>query len=143
MLISSILERKGPDVATVRPDQLVAVAVALMAERRIGAVVVEDMGSVIGIFSERDLVNHLARDGQDALSDTVRRSMTSPVITCRPDDRLDQVMAIMSQRHIRHMPVMEGTRLRGMISIRDLVRHRLEEKELEAATLLDISRMHG
>ena len=52
-------------------------------------------------------------------------------------------MAIMSQRHIRHMPVMEGTRLRGMISIRDLVRHRLEEKELEAATLLDISRMHG
>ena len=143
MLISSILERKGPDVATVRPDQLVSVAVALMAERRIGAVVVEDKGSVIGIFSERDLVNLLARDGHDALSEPVRRSMTSPVITCRPDDRVDQVMAIMSQRHIRHMPVMEGTRLRGMISIRDLVRHRLEEKELEAATLLDISRMHG
>ena len=143
MLISSILERKGPDVATVRPDQVVAVAVALMAERRIGAVVVEDKGGVIGIFSERDLVNLLARDGQDALSEPVRRSMTSPVITCRLDDRLDQVMAIMSQRHIRHMPVMEGPRLRGMISIRDLVRHRLEEKELEAATLLDISRMHG
>ena len=143
MLISSILEQKGPAVATLRPDQLVSAAVSLMAERRIGAVVVEDKGAVVGIFSERDLVKHLARDGHDALSEPVRKSMTSPVITCRLDDRVDQVMAMMSQRHIRHMPVMEGAKLRGMISIRDLVRHRLAEKELEAATLLDISRMHG
>ena len=143
MLISPILERKGHDVATLRPDQTVSAAVSLMAERRIGAVVVEDKGSVVGIFSERDLVRLLARDGQAALLEPVRGSMTSPVITCRPEDRLDQVMEMMSQRHIRHVPVMEGARLRGMISIRDLVRQRLAEKELEAATLLDISRMHG
>ena len=85
----------------------------------------------------------LARDGQAALLEPVHGSMTSPVITCRLEDRLDQVMEMMSQRHIRHVPVMEGGRLRGMISIRDLVRQRLAEKELEAATLLDISRMHG
>ena len=143
MLISTILQQKGSDVATLRPDQTVSAAVAMMAERRIGAVVVEDKGTVIGIFSERDLVKLLALEGQDALSEPLRKAMTSPVITCRLDDRLDQVMAMMTQRHVRHMPVMEGQTLRGMISIRDLVRHRLAEKELEAATLLDISRMHG
>ncbi len=143
MLISTILEQKGTDVATLRPDQPVSAAVAMMAERRIGAVVVEDKGAVSGIFSERDLVKLLALEGQDALSEPLRKAMTSPVITCRLDDRLDQVMAMMTQRHVRHMPVMDGPKLRGMISIRDLVRHRLAEKELEAATLLDISRMHG
>ena len=143
MLIATILEKKGHQVATLRPDQTVSAAVALMAERRVGAVVVEDKAAVVGIFSERDLVKLLARNGPAALDQPLRTAMTSPVITCRAEDRLDQVMAIMSQRHVRHMPVMENKTLRGMISIRDLVRHRLEEKELETATLLDISRMHG
>ena len=143
MLIATILEQKGHDVATLRPDQPVSAAIALMAERRIGAVVIEDKGSVVGIFSERDLVKQLARDGRGALDETLRRAMTAPVITCRAEDRLDQVMAIMSERHVRHMPVMEGSTLRGMISIRDLVRQRMAEKEMESATLLDISRMHG
>ncbi|NPD69208.1 CBS domain-containing protein [Lichenicola cladoniae] len=143
MLIETILKTKGHDVATLRPEQAVSAAVALMAERRIGAVVIADRGTVVGIFSERDLVKVLARDGHVALDRAVQTSMTSPVVTCRAEDRLDQVMAMMTQRHIRHMPVMDGTSLKGMISIRDLVRHRLEEKELEAAILLDISRMHG
>lgn len=143
MKIETILETKGRDVATLRPDQPVSAAVALMAERRIGAVVIEEKSTVVGIFSERDLVNLLARSGRAALDEPVRNAMTSPVVTCRPEDRLDQVLAMMTQRHIRHMPVMTGERLGGMISIRDLVRHRIEEKELEAATLLDISRMHG
>jgi CBS domain-containing protein len=114
-----------------------------MAERRIGAVVIEDKDAVVGIFSERDLVKLLARDGQVALNHPLKKTMTAPVITCRGEDRVDQVLALMSQRHVRHMPVMEGRSLRGMISIRDLVRQRLQEKELETATLLDISRMHG
>jgi len=143
MLIAAILEKKGHDVATLRPDQPVSAAVALMAERRIGAVVIEDKATVVGIFSERDLVKQLARDGHGALDEPLRKAMTSPVITCHADERLDQVLAIMSQRHVRHMPVMDGKTLKGMISIRDLVRHRLAEKELETATLLDISRMHG
>ena len=143
MLIATILEKKGHQVATLRPDQTVSAGVALMAERRVGAVVIEDKAAVVGIFSERDLVKLLARNGPSALNEPLRKAMTAPVITCRAEDRLDQVMALMSQRHVRHMPVMDGNSLRGMISIRDLVRHRLEEKELETAILLDISRMHG
>ncbi len=143
MLIATILEKKGHQVATLRPDRTVSAAVALMAERRVGAVVIEDKDAVVGIFSERDLVKLLARNGPAALDQPLRKAMTAPVITCHAEDRLDQVMALMSQRHVRHMPVMDGNTLCGMISIRDLVRHRLEEKELETATLLDISRMHG
>lgn len=143
MLISTILEKKDPEVATLRPTQTVSQAVSLMAERRIGAVVVEDGDAVVGIFSERDLVKLLARDGHVGLESTLRKEMTAPVITCHPDDRIDQVIALMGQRHVRHMPVMDGKRLVGMISIRDLVRYRFAEKELENATLLDISRMHG
>ena len=143
MLIATILEQKGHSVATLRPTQLVSAAIALMAERRIGAVVIEDRGAVVGIFSERDLVTRLAHHGHAALDEPLSKAMTSPVITCRAEDRLDQVLAMMSQRHVRHMPVMDGDTLKGMISIRDLVRHRLAEKELETATLLDISRMHG
>ncbi len=143
MLIATILEKKGHQVATLRPDRTVSAAVALMAERRVGAVVVEDKEAVVGIFSERDLVKLLARMGPAALDQPLRKAMTAPVITCRSEDRLDQVMAMMSQRHVRHMPVVDDKALCGMISIRDLVRHRLEEKELETATLLDISRMHG
>jgi len=143
MLISTILDEKGHDVATLRPAQSVRTAVALLAERRIGAVVIEENGRLAGIFTERDLVKLLARHGPAALERALSDCMTAPVITCRPTDRIDQVMAVMTERHIRHMPAMEGERLCGMISIRDLGRKRIAEKEVEAATLLDISRMRG
>lgn len=144
MLIEKILDQKGRDCATVRPSATVAAAVSLLAELRIGAVVVEDLkGAVVGIFSERDLVRLLAQRGAEALAVPVKDVMSSPVITCKADDRLDAVMAIMSERRIRHMPVVASGGLAGMISIRDLIRHRLDEKETEAATLLDISRFHG
>jgi len=143
MLISTILEEKGHEVATLRPEQSVRTAVALLAERRIGAVVIVEKDRVAGIFTERDLVQHLARRGAPALELSLRDCMTAPVITCRPTDRIDQVMALMTERHIRHMPAMEGERLCGMISIRDLGRKRIAEKEVEAAILLDISRMRG
>ncbi|WP_419728078.1 CBS domain-containing protein [Lichenicola sp.] len=143
MLIETILDMKGHDVAKLRPERRVSAAIALMAERRIGAVVIEDRGRVVGIFSERDLVKLLAREAHAALDSTLSSAMTSPVITCRKEDRLDQVLAVMSQRNVRHLPVMEGESMCGIVSIRDLVRHRLQEKELEAATLLDISRMQG
>ena len=144
MLIEKILDQKGRDCATVRPTATVAAVVTLLAERRIGAVVVEDLkGGIVGIFSERDLVKLLASRGAEALAVPVREVMTAPVITCHADDRLDAVMAIMSERRIRHMPVVANKSLAGMISIRDLIRHRLDEKETEAAVLLDISRFHG
>ena len=143
MLISTILDKKGPEVASLRPTHTVSHAVTLMAERRIGAVVIEEGDAIVGIFSERDLVKLLAREGHAALDTPLRRSMTAPVITCRPDDRIDRVIAMMSERAVRHMPVVNGRRMVGIISIRDLIRHRFAEKELETATLLDISRMHG
>ena len=144
MLIEKILEQKGRDCATVRPGATIATVVSMLAERRVGAVVVEDLkGGILGIFSERDLVKLLAQRGADALIVKVREVMVSPVITCKPSDRIDAVMEIMSQRRIRHMPVVGDDALGGMISIRDLIRHRLDEKEREAAVLLDLSRAHG
>ncbi len=139
MLIETILEEKGRACATVRPDATVAAAVALLAERQIGAVVVEDLrGGIVGIFSERDLVKLLAGRGPEALLVKVRA-----VITCRPADRIEAVMAIMDARRLRHMPVVVDNGLAGMISLRDIARHRLSEKETEAAVLLDLSRLHG
>ncbi len=144
MLIETILEEKGRACATVRPEATVTAAVSLLAERRIGAVVVEDLkGGIVGIFSERDLVKLLAARGPAALLVKVREVMTSPVITCKPDDRIDAVMAIMNDRKLRHMPVVVGGSLAGMISLRDIASHRLSEKEREAAVLLDLSRFHG
>ena len=144
MLIEKILEQKGRDCATVRPEASIATVVSVLAERRVGAVVVEDLkGRVVGIFSERDLVKLLALRGADALIVKVREVMNSPVITCKPEDRIDSVMATMAERRIRHMPVIANDVLSGMISIRDLIRVRLNEKENEAAVLLDLARLHG
>ncbi|MCQ8241498.1 CBS domain-containing protein [Rhizosaccharibacter radicis] len=143
MLIDAILARKGRTVISIRPDKPVSAAVALLAEHRIGAVVVEDRDRIAGIFSERDLVKLLARTGAAGLNEPVRSVMSSPVITCAPGDRIDQVMASMDKHHVRHMPVTEDDRMVGIVSLRDLGRHRLNEKELETATLLDISRRHG
>nr|WP_321985925.1 CBS domain-containing protein [uncultured Lichenicoccus sp.] len=144
MLIETILDEKGRDCATIRPEAMVSAAVAILASRRIGAVVVEDLkGAIVGIFSERDLVRLLAKRGRDALDMKLREAMTSPVITCKPTDRLDKVLAIMNNRKVRHLPVVSNGSLAGMISIRDIARHQLSEKENEAAVLLDIARLHG
>ena len=144
MLIEKILEQKGRDCATVRPDASIATVVSVLAERRIGAVVVEDLrGGIVGIFSERDLVKLLASRGANALGVKVKEVMTSPVITCKPGDQLHAVMAVMNDRRVRHIPVVVNNALAGMISIRDLIRHRLNEKETEAAVLLDIRRLQA
>ena len=135
MLIATILEQKGHGCESAGRGEIVDAAVRLLDARGIGVIVVTDEdGSLAGIFSERDLVRVLAR---------VETVMTSPVVTCRPDDTVDHVLAIMTERRIRHAPVLADGRLAGMISIRDLVRSRLSEKEIEAAVLLDISRRHA
>ena len=118
--------------------------VQVLARERIGAVVVEDpKGRLAGIFSERDLVNLLARFGTTALTQPVQGVMTTPVLTCGADDRIDAVLGRMTRNRIRHMPVLESGALAGLISIGDLVHHRLDEKELEADVLLDITRMRA
>jgi CBS domain-containing protein len=97
----------------------------------------------VGIFSERDLVNAVARHGAAALEFPVQRLMSSPIATCRASDNVDAALAVMTMRRIRHLPVTDGDDLTGIVSIGDLVKHRLDEKELEANVLLEISRMRS
>jgi CBS domain-containing protein len=146
MLISDVLREKDRhDVVKVRTSDSVADAVRKLSENRIGAVVVEDRWlKLAGIFSERDFLNAAAQRGAAALQCEVHELMSSRVITCRPDERVDAVLARMTVARIRHVPVLEsGGGLVGIVSIGDLVKHRLDEKELEANVLLEISRMRA
>lgn len=144
MLISDVLKAKGRTVVMVRPTDSVAFAVGKLAEHRIGAVVVEDQWmKPVGIFSERDFVNAIAHDGAAVLRFDVRQLMSSPIISCHSHERIDAVLAAMTLAKIRHVPVIDDGVLRGIVSIGDLVKYRLDEKELEANVLLDLSRLHA
>lgn len=144
MRISDVLQHKGSEVVRVGLSDSVVSAVKKLSERRIGAVVVEDRWmKLVGIFSERDLVNALARRGAQVLDSEVKDLMTSPVVTCRSTDRIEAALAMMTMKRIRHLPVVNDGEMKGIISIGDLVKHRLDEKELEASVLLEISRMRA
>ena len=143
MLISDILHAKGREVITIRPDQTVREAVERLAKHRIGALVVIDRLKPVGIFSERDLVNRLAESGARAYDFQVRELMSSPIISGRATDRVESALTLMTKRRIRHLPILEADDLIGLVSIGDLVKHRLDAKELEANVLLDITRMRA
>jgi CBS domain-containing protein len=135
MTVSRILALKGRDVATIAPHRSVADAVTLLAARRIGAVIVGgDDGAVLGILSERDIVRALV-GGADALQHPVSRYMTAEVVSCAPDMLIVDVMEEMTAGRFRHMPVMEGGRLAGIVSIGDVVKHRLDEMQHETQAL--------
>jgi CBS domain-containing protein len=143
MDISDVLRTKGHNVIKVRDSASVADAVRMLSEHRIGAVVVENQWmKPVGIFSERDFVNAVANSGAVVLSAEVQELMSAPIISCRSTDRIDAVLARMTLAKIRHMPVIDDGQLRAIVSIGDLVKHRLDEKELEASVLLDLSRRH-
>jgi CBS domain-containing protein len=97
----------------------------------------------VGIFSERDFINEVAHHGAAALGIDIQRVMSAPVISCRSIDRIDAILGAMTLARIRHMPVIDNGKLAGIVSIGDLVKYRLDEKELEANVLLDLSRMHA
>jgi CBS domain-containing protein len=142
MTIVDILSKKSHQVIKVRLDDTAEAAVRKLAEHRIGAVVVEDdWMRPVGIFSERDFVDAVAKFGAEALKKTAKSLMSAPIISCLPTDGVDEAMAKMTLARIRHLPVMEDGKLLGIVSIGDLVKHRLDEKALEAAVLLDLSRM--
>jgi CBS domain-containing protein len=144
MSISDVLHGKSNQVVKVVPTDTVLAAVTRLAEYRIGAVVVEDdWMRLAGIFSERDFVNATARYGAEALNFPVERLMTRRVITCRPSDRVETALGAMTMAKIRHLPVVDDGKLVGIVSIGDLVKHRLDEKALEANVLLDIARLHA
>lgn len=142
MLISDVLHEKGHEVSRIGATDKVRAAVQKLAEKRIGALVVESQWmKLVGIFSERDLLKAIASGGTDVLDREVRELMTSPIITCRSSDRVDAALGLMTLRKIRHLPVVDDGELHGIVSIGDLVKFRLDEKELEANVLLEISRM--
>jgi CBS domain-containing protein len=144
MLVSDVLRTKGHHVERIHPSDSVEVAVRKLAEHRIGALVVEDRWmKPVGIFSERDFINAVARQGAVVLGFEVQQLMSTPILTCRSADQVDTVLATMTMARIRHLPVIENDELKGIVSIGDLVKHRLDEKELEASVLRDISRMRA
>ncbi len=141
MPVADILHNKGRNVSTVRTVDRVTTAIQKLYEERIGALVVLDRwGKLAGMFSERDVIHALARYGAEALNYEVHELMTPDVTTCSPADRVDTVMAVMTAHRVRHLPVMESKEIVGLVSIGDLVKHRLDEKEREANVLRDITR---
>jgi CBS domain-containing protein len=144
MLISDVLRTKGHNVVRIHMADSVELALRKLAEYRIGALLVEDRWmKPIGIFSERDLINAMAQQGAAVLGFQVEQLMSTPMLTCRSSDRIDAVLATMTIARVRHLPVIDDNELKGIVSIGDLVKHRLDEKELEASVLLDISRMRA
>ena len=138
MKVRTILDTKGRHVVTTRPDASVSTAVHRLVLERIGALVVsEDGHKVAGIISERDIIQALAKSGPDLLTSgrRVAELMEHNVITCTPDDTVQQVMAEMTRRRVRHLPVIDNGGLVGIISIGDVVKHRLGELEEEAGAM--------
>lgn len=131
MLVSDILKAKGAAVFSVAPDRSVAEAAALMAEKRIGSLLVLRGEAIAGILSERDIVRGLANQGGDCLARRVADLMTAKVVTCVPQQPIAEVMEIMTAGRFRHVPVVEDGRLAGMVSIGDVVKWRLEEAQEE------------
>jgi len=138
MTVKAILSAKGSDVVTIEPNTNVAAAAKLLAQRKIGAVVVTGPDRrVVGILSERDIVQALAARGPAVLDLPLTEVMTRKVITCSPTDTINSIMERMTLGKFRHVPVVEGGKLAGIISIGDVVKLRLQEMETEQAALRD------
>lgn len=137
MKVKSILAEKGSFVATISPDATVTELCALLTEHNIGAAVVSPDGSeVVGIASERDVVRAIAKRGAEVLAAPVSDLMTGVVAVCEPDNSTDDLMVTMTERRIRHVPVLKDDSLNGIVSIGDVVRITVAELQEEKATLL-------
>ena len=138
MYVADLLNAKGAEVIATGPAETVEATARLLNVRRIGAVLVRDAkDNVIGVISERDIIRGIAVNGARALDMEVRDLMTREVVSCKPTDTISEVMRVMTTRRFRHLPVMEDGALKGMISIGDVVKYRLEETEMEARVLRD------
>ena len=131
MLVSDILKAKGSTVVTAPPTLAVTDALAILNEKRIGSILIMEGGAITGILSERDIVRALAKRGTACLDGPVSGLMTTKVVTCAPQQSIAEVMQIMTEGRFRHVPVVAGGRLAGMVSIGDVVKWRLEETEEE------------
>jgi CBS domain-containing protein len=133
MAVAAILKQKGHDVVTASGSITVKEVASTLSQRRIGALVIlDDAGSIAGIVSERDIVNALAESGPAVLDQPASSIMVRDVVTCTPEDTVARLMEIMTERRIRHLPVLNGNALDGIVSIGDVVKMRIAEAELEA-----------
>lgn len=135
MLAGEILKDKGGAVFSIPPETTVEAACTELTDRRVGALVVCEADRVVGVFSERDVARAVARDGVSALSRPVASYMTAKVIFAGPGDTVEQLMARMTDRRIRHLPIMKEDRLIGVVSIGDVVKARIDESMREAESL--------
>ena len=139
MRVENILTLKGSDIVSATPGDTVFDTAKLLAEMKIGAVLVREPGAggpgISGIISERDIIGGLAAHGADVMSKPVSELMTKDVLVCAPDDTIDKIMSMMTDRRIRHLPVVKDDELVGMISIGDVVKRRIAETEEEAQAL--------
>ena len=134
--VRNLLDRKGTDAYTIRPQDTIAAAVTVLRDKRIGALLVTDQNNTLcGILSERDIVRKLAETPGQTLPQTVEENMTKEVITCSPSEPLVNVLKKMNDGKFRHMPVVDGDALTGMVTIGDVVNYRLTELEHEALQL--------
>ncbi|RMG99415.1 MAG: CBS domain-containing protein [Chloroflexi bacterium] len=130
-IVSQILQQKGTDVWHIAPDETVYAALERMAEKNIGALLVMDGDEILGIFSERDYARRVALKGRTSRETPVREVMTSNVIAVRPDQTVEKCMALMTDKRIRHLPVIDGNgRLVGLISIGDVVKALISEQKI-------------
>ena len=137
MTIAAILGSKTGEVVSISGEATVAEAISLLAERRIGALPVLQGSRVVGIFSERDVVYCLAEVGAAALDKPVSEVMTAPAQAVEPEQSVLGALSLMTARRFRHLPVLEGEQLVGIVSIGDLVKYRIDKIEAEAAAMRD------
>jgi len=139
MKVADILDRKGEGVFTVDISFNLQSAADLMVRNHIAALVVTDGGEPVGLVSERDIVHALARKGARAGDTPIREVVSSPMLTVSTNESLKRAMALMTAARVRHLPVMEADELIGIVSLGDMVKHRLEELELESSVLRDLA----
>lgn len=135
MTIRQILEEKGREVATMDPGVTMLEATEFLSEKRIGAAIILKGETIAGILSERDIVKAIARSGVEVLDRPISGYMTEDVKTCTETDTVESVMDQMTDGRFRHLPVVNGTRLIGIISIGDVVKRRIRQAQLEAESL--------
>jgi CBS domain-containing protein len=135
MRIADVLRNKGAGVLTVAPDMTVRDLLDVLVTRNVGAMVVVESGTPVGIVSERDVVRRLHDLGADLLDRPVAQLMTTQVITCTPADSVDSLSALMTTNRVRHVPVIEDGRLAGIVSIGDVVKTRMEELQVQQEQL--------
>ena len=134
-IVVDILRAKGHDVWSIHPDATVYEALQLMAEKDVGALLVVEQEHLVGIFSERDYARKVILQGRSSLNTAVKQIMSDQVLVVRPEQTLEECMALMTQHHVRHLPVLDGQKLTGLISIGDVVKEMIADRDLEIEEL--------